>query len=118
MLQGLHFWLSKHGQASPLVWIELQHEALQTPLITTPNGPLLNGMLINAEQEDGQILVASTIVEYAVETYGLDTLPTLMAGFRHYDSWQTLIPAVYGTSATQFERAWQGYVKTHYRNTP
>ena len=76
-----------------------------------------NGVPVTSVHGDGRILVASTVVEYAVQTYGPATIPILLDGLTRYDSWQTLIPAVYGVSATQFERAWLTYVQTHYSAT-
>ena len=47
-------------------------------------------------------------------TYGQEQLPVLVAGLGHYESWATLIPAVYGVSATEFEAGWQAYLATQY----
>lgn len=49
-----------------------------------------------------------------VATYGRERLPTLVASLGHYDSWETLIPAVYGVSPAEFEAGWQAYLATHY----
>ena len=62
----------------------------------------------------GQTVVLATMVEYAVVTYGRERLPTLVAGLGQYESWETLIPAVYGVSPTEFEAGWQVYLAAHY----
>lgn len=51
--------------------------------------------------------VASTLVAYAVAAYGRDRLPALIEGMKRHDSWEALIPAVYGVSAAEFEAGWQ-----------
>ena len=53
-------------------------------------------------------------IEYAVPTYGRDRLPALMASLGQSDSWDTLLPAVFGVSAAAFEAGWQAYLKAHY----
>lgn len=56
---------------------------------------------------DRQAAAAVTLVEYAIDTYGSDKLPQLLAALAQHDTWQTLVPAVFGLPAEQFERAWQ-----------
>ena len=53
----------------------------------------------------------ASFVEYAVFAYGRDRLPTLLDGMHRYDTWETLIPAVYGVSAADFETGWQEYLR-------
>jgi hypothetical protein len=62
----------------------------------------------------GQTVALATLVEYAVATYGRERLPALVAGLGQYESWNTLIPAVFGVSATEFEAGWQAYLTAHY----
>jgi hypothetical protein len=59
-----------------------------------------------------RVLTFDTLLDYAVATYGNDALPALVEGFRRYNSWSTLIPAVFDISAEEFERGWQGYLLT------
>ena len=40
-------------------------------------------------------------------TYGREHLPGLVAGLGQSDSWDTLIPVVYGVSPAEFEVGWQ-----------
>jgi hypothetical protein len=56
----------------------------------------------------------ATLIEYAVATYGRDRLPVLMAGLGQSESWDTLLPAVYGVSSAEFEAGWQAYLADHY----
>jgi hypothetical protein len=70
-----------------------------------------------AASHPGRTVALATLIEYAVATYGRDRLPILVAGLGQYDSWDTLLPAVYGVSPTEFEAGWQAYLTTHYRKS-
>ncbi|MCC6457524.1 MAG: hypothetical protein IT328_21385 [Caldilineaceae bacterium] len=60
------------------------------------------------------IINIATLLEYAVATYGHEQLPVLLASLSHYDEWETLIPAVFGVSASDFEAGWQHYLAQQY----
>lgn len=62
----------------------------------------------------GQTVVLATLIEYTVVAYGRERLPGLVAGLGQYESWATLIPAVYGVSVNEFETGWQTYLVAHY----
>jgi hypothetical protein len=62
----------------------------------------------------GRTVVLATMVEYTVATYGRERLPVLVASLGQYESWETLIPAVYGVSPAEFEAGWQAYLAAHY----
>jgi hypothetical protein len=62
----------------------------------------------------GQTVALATLIEYAAATYGRERLPVLVAGLGHYDNWETLLPAVFGVSAAEFEADWQVYLMAHY----
>jgi hypothetical protein len=55
------------------------------------------------------------VIEYVVATYGRDYLPRLVAAMSEHDSWQSLIPVVFGTSAAEFEAEWQAYLAERYQ---
>ncbi len=50
---------------------------------------------------------AAHLIAFIAATYGLDSLPRLLAGFSAYDDWETLAPAVFGLSAAELETAWR-----------
>ena len=50
---------------------------------------------------------AAHLIAFIAATYGLDSLPRLLAGFSTYDDWETLAPAVFGLSAAELETAWR-----------
>jgi hypothetical protein len=52
----------------------------------------------------------ATLIEYAVDAFGRERLPVLAAGMGQHQGWNTLLPAVYGVSATEFEAGRQGYL--------
>jgi hypothetical protein len=60
------------------------------------------------------IVNIATLLEYAVATYGHEQLPLLLASLAHYDDWETLIPEVFGVSATRFEAGWRRYLAQQY----
>jgi hypothetical protein len=62
----------------------------------------------------GQTVALATLVEYTVATYGRERLPALLAGLGQSDSWDTLIPAVYGVSPAAFEAGWRVYLAERY----
>jgi hypothetical protein len=59
-------------------------------------------------------IAVATLIEYAVATYGRERLPALVASLSQHNNWETLIPAVYGVSAAEFEAGWQAYLATNY----
>jgi hypothetical protein len=66
----------------------------------------------------GQTVALATLIEYAAATYGRKRLPVLVAGLGHYQTWDTLLPAVYGVSPAKFEAGWQAYLAAHYGVAP
>jgi hypothetical protein len=62
----------------------------------------------------GQTVALATLIEYAVTTYGRELLPELVAGLGQYESWETLLPAVFGVSTSEFEAGWQAYLAARY----
>jgi hypothetical protein len=59
-------------------------------------------------------IAVATLMEYAVSTYGDQQLPLFLAALAHNDTWDTLIPAVYGVSASAFEQGWHRYLSKEY----
>jgi hypothetical protein len=61
------------------------------------------------------VLAFETLLDYTAATYGDDALPKLVNGFRRYDTWDALIPALYDLSAEEFETGWRAYLVKDYR---
>lgn len=76
-----------------------------------PPGLELAGLGLPAWDENETIHTLSTVrrlalalcLSYAVETFGRDKMPLLLAGLGRHNSWDTLIPEVFGTGTAQFE---------------
>ncbi len=62
----------------------------------------------------GHTVALATLIEYAVITYGRERLPVLVAGLGQHADWETLVPAVFGVSATEFEAGWQAHLESSY----
>lgn len=58
-----------------------------------------------------QELAFGTLLDYVTATYGQEGITGLIEGFRQYDAWNALVPAVFGVSAAEFEQGWQAYLK-------
>jgi len=65
-----------------------------------------------------KMVSVATLVEYAVATYGYEQMPVLLSSLAHYNDWNTLIPAVYGVSTSEFEEGWQEYLVKEYGVQP
>lgn len=78
------------------------------------NLPLAQHDQLKERRDRGLSVAIATLIEYAVVTYGQEQLPVLVAGLGQYDSWETLLPAVYGVSPATFEAGWQVYLGRHY----
>ena len=61
-----------------------------------------------------EIVAIATLLEYAVTTYRHEQMPVLLAGLGQYDDRETLIPAVFGVSAANFEADWRRYLAQNY----
>jgi hypothetical protein len=62
----------------------------------------------------GTNIASFTLIDYAVETYGRETLPVLMDALGTHPHWITVIPAVYGVSVAEFEAGWRSYLQEKY----
>jgi hypothetical protein len=65
-------------------------------------GPLVTGVALE------------TVIEYAVARYGREYVPRLLFALDEHQSWQTLIPALFGVSAEKFEAGWQTFLADKY----
>jgi hypothetical protein len=102
-------------QSSPL-W-RLRDPLTRLDQFAVPVGPGEDLMQANRRDrfnQPGQAIALATLIEYAAATYGRERLPVLVAGLGHYASWETLLAAVFGVSAAEFEAGWQAYLTAHY----
>lgn len=62
-----------------------------------------------AEYNSATIALA-TVLEYAVETYGREHIPSLLAGIARHQSSATLIPDVFDVSLDEYEAGWLAHL--------
>lgn len=72
----------------------------------------------NDPYHSSEAVVIGNLIEYARLTYGDAQVPLLLASLAQYDTWDTLIPAVYGVSSAEFEKGWQMYMAKEYGVQP
>lgn len=120
MAVGLRLWLGWDDNPLPSAWRYHVEELLRQRL--EQSQPLQLGDLATwgAEQWDRsdwwvRIMAAETVVEYVVATYSRERLPALVRGLAEHKTWDTLIPAVFGVPAADFEAGWQAHLATHYK---
>src|SRR4051812_21762527 len=68
----------------------------------------------NDPYQQSETLVVATLIDYATTVYGDESVARLLAGLVHYDGWESLLPAVYGLSASEFEAGWRVYMAKEY----
>jgi hypothetical protein len=113
--------LSPLSLSIPLSCTEVDHSQW-SPWIYTGMPTRLAGlsypMGYEAAASAGATVALETVIEYAVATYGRAQLPILVAGLGQHESWDTLLLAVFGTSATEFEAGWRAYLANRYTVAP
>ncbi|RIK39665.1 MAG: hypothetical protein DCC55_17555 [Chloroflexi bacterium] len=97
-----------YWRASPDPLVHLDQLAVPVALDSTEYGYPLG------RSQPGQTIALATLIDYGVATYGRERLPALVAGLRQHNTWETLVPAVYGVSAAEFEAGWHDYLATQY----
>lgn len=70
----------------------------------TPSGPLWR------METRREIVLGTTILLYAVDTYGLERFPALLEALGDYRSWTEVLPAAYGVTAEEFEAGWRSWL--------
>lgn len=61
-----------------------------------------------------QYMVSESIVDFAMNHYGREKLPTLLTAMEVERSWDELTTTVFGVSAAEFEVAWNRYIEAKY----
>jgi hypothetical protein len=116
LCRAYHIWgISPESMAIPLGCSEVDHQrwsAWRYPALPTrlTQRPYIEKSRSLAEAASDSAVATETIIEYVVATYGRDRLPQLIAAWGEHASWETLIPAVFGIPAAEFEAGWQAYL--------
>jgi len=84
-------------------------DQLITPALYGVNTPPFQ-----ATSEWAQTVALATVIEYAVATYGEESLPALVAALEQSTSWESLLASVYDVSVAEFEEGWQAYLAAWY----
>lgn len=63
-----------------------------------------------AEYGNSATIALATVLEYAVETYGREHIPSLLAGIARHQSSATLIPDVFDVSLDEYEAGWLAHL--------
>jgi hypothetical protein len=96
--------------------------SLYAPPLRLAEVPLLTvGMALDAfdpptyeQSHPAKAVALATVLEYAAASYGPARIPVLIDEAGRQEGWATLIPAVFGVSADEFEAGWQAYLTEHY----
>jgi hypothetical protein len=86
---------------------------------------LLYGAIANVNEESAPTelrlpepgpyaILLATVFEYVTATHGRDKLPRLLAAIPQHQRAETLIPAVFGVTAKEFQADWQADLAEHY----
>jgi hypothetical protein len=115
LIDGVLLWHSGDAVAPFDRYAYEREQALQARLVAGP--PLrLDELLYPPGSPMSEIIpahlpmAARTLIEYVVDGYGRERLPALVEGLRHYDTWEALVPAVFGVSVNEFEAGWHAYL--------
>jgi hypothetical protein len=84
---------------------------LGVPAVWPDERPDLQAVMLDSSRP-GQAVAIATLIDYAVSAYGRDRLPLFIKGLGQYDSWESLVPAVFGVSHSAFENGWRVYLVT------
>ena len=75
---------------------------------SVPSGPMWRA------ETRREIVAATTIFLYAVESYGIERFPALLEALGDQRSWAGALPAVYGVTADAFEEGWRGWLAAEF----
>ena len=93
-----------------------RHQAQNRPLSL-----VLVGQSATADLTDFGLHVSPTafataepLIEFILATYGYAEVPALLDALATHESWETLVPSVFGISAGEFQENWHAYLKLAY----
>lgn len=82
--------------------------------LSMPSAEYMSHSKPSYERRPDQTVALATLIEYVVATYGRERLPQLVAALGQYETWDTLLPALYGVSPAEFEAGWHAYLAVQY----
>lgn len=119
LVEGLYLRLGWEGSPLPSAWHYQLEEALRQRVEGRIPLPLAELTPWSAKGWDSwnrriRSMGAVTLVEHAVATHGRERLPALLHGLAEHETWDALIPAVFGVPMRDFEAGWQAYLAARY----
>lgn len=118
--RGLRTWLQTELMGEPWPWDQESDDLLRRAITWRYTFELDDvsdwnaGRALDRENLMLQYAIAASVIDFAVDTYGHDSLIPLIKGFTDYSTWQQLTRGVYGVSAAEFERNWNLYLREKY----
>jgi hypothetical protein len=111
-------WQTSNGEPRFRVW------PYQSTMHAVSLGSLFYGAVTGADDTDSNAHVSimplpepgpyaimlATVFEYVAERYGREQLPRLLAEIPRHKTTETLIPALFAISASEFEENWRRYL--------
>lgn len=113
---GIVRWAGQPAEPLPARWGARPGDRLRQPLVggRPPSLDAIAGPTSASLDRWTATMAAESVIEYAVATYGRERLPTLLHGLTIYESWDTLIPAVFDIPRSQFEAGWRHFLLIHH----
>lgn len=93
------YWRQQHEQYWPLLLTDLTEQGQ-----------------IDSEHRLARYLVSESLIAYAVDTYGIETLPVLVKTLPRHDTWEGLIAQVYNVEIEEFVTGWNAYLAEKYEH--
>ncbi|MBP7964868.1 MAG: hypothetical protein KBG20_22205, partial [Caldilineaceae bacterium] len=121
VLRGVQSWLAQEvNPISPIPPPDLPIPQAALDLYVETNGlPTLDALRVSRDPDftwaaGWSSQAAHSLVVYAMTTYGPDKVDDLVAGLTQHESWETLIPALFGVTAGEFEAGWHAYLRAQW----
>jgi hypothetical protein len=108
LLRGLRLWLfhTYGGSGDTLdAWLKQQPVFRLTSL-----AHICDCSTARSERSQTEVTIAVSLIAYIEGEWGKDTLSSFVAALSEYNTWDQLVPAVFGVSQPEFERSWREWI--------
>lgn len=117
---ALDGWMRTHVLEQRTPWHE-QAEAWihseppdERPLSILDIGPWQNQGVPRQKEMMKQYILAESVIDYMVATYGRDQLPRLLNAITRYSNWSDLVVALYGVPIETVNAGWNQYLEERF----
>lgn len=120
-------WLESPRELGiPLTCAKLDQEPMYWAMMKVPSlqaDPLLSPLFRRTQTREGEqywidwygdVVTLATLLEFVIDEYGRETLPTFLKEVVRHRSLNTFTLQVFGVSPGEFEARWQDYLRQHY----